>query len=147
MAALPNVTGMQIISQGDGYTTYNGRMWRGGLTALDVTQMYKIKLPEGSSCEITLNGTPITTDFPITINPGNNWIVFPLNESMEVSNAFAGFNASSGDKLSGQEGYTTYNGRMWRGGLTTLMPGQGYMYNSTATEPKTLVFPTNASKK
>ena len=147
VAALPNVTGMQIISQGDGYTTYNGRMWRGGLTALDVTQMYKIKLPEGSSCEITLNGTPITTDFPITINPGNNWIVFPLNESMEVSNAFAGFNASSGDKLSGQEGYTTYNGRMWRGGLTTLMPGQGYMYNSTATEPKTLVFPTNASKK
>ena len=144
--ALPGVAQIQIISQGNGFTTYNGRMWRGSLTSLDVNQMYKIKLPDGTSCEIVLNGMPIATDLPITINPGNNWIIFPLSESMAVNDAFAGYNAISGDKLSAQESFTTYNGRMWRGGLTTLMPGQGYMYNSKATEPQTLIFPT-ASKK
>ena len=144
--ALPGVAQIQIISQGNGFTTYNGRMWRGSLTSLDVNQMYKIKLPDGTSCEIVLNGMPIATDLPITINPGNNWIIFPLSESMAVNDAFAGYNAISGDKLSAQESFTTYNGRLWRGGLTTLMPGQGYMYNSKATEPQTLIFPTSSKK-
>ena len=141
--ALPGSSGMKIISQGDGYTQYNGSTWRGGLRTLDLAQMYRIEVP--SACEITLTGNLVNmAENTVTINPGNNWIAFPLNTSMSVDEAFAGFPAP-GDKISSQgDGYTQYNGRVWRGGLQNLDPGKGYIYNSTATGTKTLVFPSSS---
>ena len=144
--ALPGVAGMKITSQSDGYIQYNGSMWRGGLRTLDVSQMYRIEV--SSACEITVTGMPVDpVEHPVTISNGNNWIAFPLGTSMSVNNAFAGFPAI-GDKISSQgNGYTQYNGSVWRGGLQTLEPGKGYIYNSTATGNKTFVFPINPNKR
>ena len=135
--ALP---GTQIMIQGmDGYTTYNGVRWRGSLNSLDVVQMYMITV--ASSCEITLEGMPIDpAEHPITIRNGVNWIGFPFQADMAISDAFAGF-AVANDMVQGSEGYTTYNGTRWRGSLSNLVPGRGYLYNSAASENRTLVFP------
>jgi hypothetical protein len=60
---------------------------------------------------------------------------------MTVTDAFAGF-AVNGDVLKAKDKYTTYNGTRWRGTLTNLEPGKGYIYNSTASEQKPFVYPT-----
>ena len=135
-----------IQSKDNGLTTYNGTRWRGTLNTLDVNQMYMITVD--AACEITLEGMPINPEeHPITIHNGANWIAFPLAQSMALSNAFAGFNAAGGDVVNSKNsGLSTYNGTRWRGQLTTLVPGEGYIYNSTAAEDKTLIFPANTSK-
>ena len=143
VAALPGSTGMKISSQGSGFTQYNGSTWRGGLRVLNLTQMYRIEVP--SACEITLTGQSVdSSEHPVTISNGNNWIAFPLSTSMSVNNAFMGFPAP-GDKISSQgDGFTQYNGSTWRGGLRTLEPGKGYIYNSTSTDTKTFIFPSSS---
>jgi hypothetical protein len=130
-----------IKSRNNGYTTYSGSLWRGTLSSLDVTQMYMIQA--NTACEITLQGTPVNpAEHPVTIRPGVNWIAFPLDASMSVTNAFAGFAVANDAIKSRSNGYTTFNGSMWRGSLNTLQPGQGYMYYSNSTETKTLIFQT-----
>ena len=141
LEAMPGATSIMIKSQNNGNSTYNGSRWRGTLTTLDVTQMYRIKVE--ADCEITLTGMPIDpVEHPITIANGANWIGFPFSESMTLTNAFAGF-AVSGDKVTSQEGLSTYTTR-WRGAFSTLEPGKGYIYNSNVQEDRTLVFPTSA---
>lgn len=138
--ALP---GTSITIKGkDAATTYNGIRWRGQLTTLEVTQMYRISV--SADCEITIEGTSINpAEHPVTISNGANWIGFPFRESMSLSDAFAGF-AVSGDVVKSKgNGIATYNGTTWRGTLETLVPGQGYIYNSAATGTRTFTFPTS----
>ena len=132
-----------IQSKDEGLTTYNGTRWRGSLSTLDVTQMYMVTVE--TACEIELEGMPINpADHPVIIHNGANWIAFPLSESMTITNAFAGFNVVSGDVVNSKSnGLATYTNR-WRGTLTTLEPGEGYIYNSAATEDRVLTFPASA---
>ena len=141
VSVLPGTT-IIITSQSSGSTTYNGIRWRGNLSTIDVAQMYKISVD--ANCEITLTGTPIDPiEHPIIILKGANWIVFPLSEPMTLSDAFAGF-AVSGDMVTGQSGTATYNGTRWRGVISTLEPGQGYVYTSSVAGSRTFTFPTSA---
>ena len=126
-------------------TTYNGSSWRGTLT-WDVSRMYYIQVP--ADCEITLTGMPINpADHPVAIAPGANWIAFPLDETMQPATAFANF-AITNDVVKSKTGSTKRlaNGN-WRGtNFPGLEPWKGYVYNSVASETKTLVFPTSSSK-
>ena len=133
-----------IQSKDNGMATYNGTRWRGTLSTLDLTQMYLITVP--GDCEIVLEAMRINpTEHSITIHNGANWIPYLLSESMPITDAFAGLAAQNGDVVNSKNnGLTTYNNR-WRGQLTTLVPGQGYIYNSTATEDKTFTY--SSSKK
>ena len=142
VAAMP-VNGVAIAAQNGGRTTYNGGRWRGALNSLDVSQMYKITVPE--ACEVTVEGMPIDpAAHPVIIRGGLNWIAFPFMESMTIADAFAGF-ATNGDQVkSMNDGQTTYNGGRWRGALNTLVPGKGYIYNSAVNSNRTFVFPSNA---
>ena len=138
VAAVPG-TNITISSQNNGSATYNGSTWRGTLSTLDVTQMYKIKT--AANCQLVLTGAALVpAEHPITIHNGANWIGFPLNVSMSLSDAFAGF-AVSGDMVRSKDGSATYTNQ-WRGTLNTLVPGQGYIYKSAATGNRTFTFPT-----
>jgi hypothetical protein len=124
------------------YNPSNGR-WTGRLT-WDVTNMYIITV--GEACEITIQGMPVDpAEHPITIKNGSNYIAFPLDESMSVTNAFAGF-AVNGDVIKSRNATSTYVRNRWSGGVQNLTPGQGYIYVSGQTEDRPLVFPTSASK-
>ena len=140
--ALPN-TSITIQSQTQN-TTYNpnNNRWSGRLTSLDITQMYMITVT--AACEVTLEGLPINpTEHPVTITNGANWIAFPLSESMTVTNAFTGF-AVPGDVIQSQTQNANYNNGRWMGQLSTLEPGQGYIYKSSVQNDRTLVFPSGA---
>ena len=140
LSALNNASGIKITSQSNGYTIWNGSSWKGSLSPFEVSQMYVIDVP--SACEITLEAMPIDpAEQLITIFPGFNWIGFPLNTSMSVEDAFAGF-AVSGDKISSKSQNAIYTGIRWEGTLNTLVPGQGYMFESSQTGNRTFIFPS-----
>lgn len=141
-AALPNATSITIKSK-NGYTIYNGTVWRGLLTTMDVALMYMIQVPE--ICEITLRGMPINpANHPITITAGANWIGFPFSESIPVATAFAGFPAACNEAIKSRNSYTTYNGAMWRGQLIIFESGKGYIYNSNVSGTRVLTYPSPA---
>ena len=134
-----------IQSQGDGYVKSilrNGRiLWGGALSSINNEEMYKI----GTKyiCEATMEGVATNpAEHPITINKGWNWIGFPCSESVSVNVAMSGFTPKNNDVIKGIHSYATFSNGTWSGTLNTLEPGQGYMYGSKSSRPKTLVFQT-----
>ena len=143
VAALPSSTiTIQSQTQNASYTPNNNR-WTGRLTYLDVTQMYKINV--SIDCEITLAGTPINLiEHSVIIQNGNNWIGYPLHETMSVNDALVGFPAVNGDIIQSQKNNSVFTRGAWRGALMNLEPGQGYIFQSTVQEDRTLTFPAGA---
>ena len=128
-----------IKSKGKGQTSYNGAVWVGALKTLDLSQMYEIKV--ANACTVTLEGARTNpAAHPATIKNGVNWIAYPLDETMSVATAFAGFPVSGDNVKSKDGGQATWNGVMWLGALKNLVPGTGYLYISKATDDKTLTF-------
>ena len=124
-------------TQNTSYNPGNGR-WTGRLT-WDLANMYIINV--GEACEITLEGMPVDpAEHPIIIKNGSNYIAFPLDETMSVTNAFAGF-AVNGDVIKSRNGSSSYIRGRWNGNVQNLAPGQGYIYVSGQAEDRTLVFP------
>ena len=117
--------------------------WTGRLTSLDLSQSFRIQVAE--ACEITMQGLPVDpADHPATVVNGANWIAFPLNGNMTLTNAFAGF-AVNNDVIKSKGGTSQYKNGRWMGSsLTTLEPGQGYIYKSASSDTRTLVFPASA---
>jgi hypothetical protein len=140
--ALPNANNITIKSQRNGQSMFSGNRWRGSLDSLDVALMYQITVPE--SCEIMLEGLEVDPAMhPVIIKNGPNWIAFPFCESMSLTEAFGDF-PISGDRIqSKSNGQANYTNR-WRGALNTLVPGQGYIYNSAAAGDRILTFPTSS---
>ena len=132
-----------IQSQNDGYVKSvlrNGNViWGGQLSSINNEEMYKI----GTKyvCEATMEG--VVTDpanHPITISKGWNWIGFPIDHSVSVSEALSGFRPKNNDVIKGLNSVATFSNGTWSGTLNTLEPGQGYMYGTKSNTPKILVF-------
>ena len=131
-----------VIKAKNSSTTWNGHRWLGTLNGFDVYQMYQVKVE--AACQITLEGLPIApAEHPVTFSNGVNWIGFPLNESMPLSEAFVGFPATQ-DVVKSKAASATWNGQRWVGQLTNLVPGQGYIYKSSQSGDRTFTFPTGA---
>ena len=137
--------GISIVAQGGGSVDYNAAYdaWDGDFTELDLAKMYEINMAE--TIELALNGAALDpTQVPVTLQPNWNWIGYPLQGSMNLSDALSGFTPVLGDIIKSKEsGFSLYNGSSWSGGLNTLMPGQGYMYYSNATAAVTFTYPAN----
>jgi phage anti-repressor protein len=133
--------GVSIESRNDGMTEFDGEDWFGDMDDVGIynEQMYLIQT--NAACTIQLQGKPArATNHPITINPGWNWIGYPCDQEMNIADAFANFEAEEGDQLESKAGYTEFDGEDWFGEIETLMPGHGFLYYSTSTVPKTLIF-------
>ena len=147
IATAVGTSGTATIKSKNGSITYSNGHWResGSTTmTLDIRQMYKIQT--STACQITLTGVPVNpAAYEITVTPGNNWIGFPCGESMSVTEAFSGLNPADGDVIKGMNGNARYSNGNWRSqGLSILEPGQGYIYQSNATESKTFTYGMNA---
>ena len=140
VAALPG-TQMVIKAKNNEQLTYTGTKWKGNMASLDVAQMYMIQVASASTISVA-GLRVVSAEHPVTIVPGANWIAFPLSTSMTPTEAFAGF-ALIGDVIKNKDNQSAaYNGTKWKGSLTTLEPGKGYIFTSSQTNDRTLVFPT-----
>ncbi len=119
-------------------------LWLGELTAIHNEQMYMIQTNAVSNIVMTGLRTA-SSNHPITINKGWNWIGYPCDQSVPINTAMNGFNAEDGDQIKSRNGFADYlaDMEMWLGSFDNLEPGQGYMYMSNSNDPKTLVYQTN----
>ena len=143
--------GIIIKSRDSGYVEayeYNGETnWYGTLSSIANEQMYKIRT--NAPCSATIVGYAADpSNHPISIGSGWNWIGYPYGEEVSVEEAMGGFTPESNDIIKGRDGYTTYYSdgsyNMWYGTLNTFEPGNGYMYRSNSSTPKTLVLQTGS---
>ena len=131
--------GTATITAQNGSITYRNGQWRGnGVTSLDIRKMYEIQT--SVTCEIELTGMEVNpADYEITIVPGNNWIGYLPSEGMTLSEAFGTFPVN-GDVIKSRNYSATYRNGQWRGQLTSLQPGQGYVYVSNASGNRTFTY-------
>ena len=118
--------------------------WVGSLTEekFDIARLYMVSV--ANAAEIVLEGIAINAEeHPVTIPAnGSVWFAYPLNESKTPAVVFSDFGIN-GDVIKGQFGSARCIGTNWVGTLTTLLPGQGYIYTSKASQDRTLVFPSS----
>ena len=132
--------GTAIIKSQTTSIIYSNETWIPNNMAFDIREMYKIQVSE--ACAITLTGVPVNpSEELITIYPGNNWIGFPSGASMTVDAAFSSLSPVDGDIVKSQMGSSVYSSVVgWVGTVTTIEPGQGYVYRSNASSNKTFYF-------
>ena len=134
--------GLQI-KNGNISTEYDSEWgWFGDLDEVGITNEEMIMIKTANACTLELQGTPTNPAIhPITIYPGWNWIGYPCAEEMTLEEAFYNFTPEVDDKIKNSEGTSEYDAEWgWFGDVETLVPGQGFMYYSASTVPKTLVF-------
>ncbi len=138
--------GIQVKSQ-FAFSNYETGDWSGGLNTVSTGNMYMIKMSEPT--ELSMSGIIVEpSEFPIVLNPNWKWIPYSVSVPMDVTTAFAGFTPHDGDIVKSQEGFTQYyEGLGWSGSLNTMTPGEGYMYQNTSGEEKTLYYPTTGEAK
>lgn len=76
------------------------------------------------------------TNTPIELHKGWNWISYPYAEEKRINEVLS--NASEGDYMTSQFGFSEFADGYWEGTLNSLIPGYGYIYKSSAD--KTLEF-------
>lgn len=108
--------------------------WKGSLTnsgGIKNEEMYKIKLQQADT--IAMQGSnPDPSTLPITIHTGWNWIGFISQKNIFLTDALGNFNASHGDLIKSQYNFSVYDRTAgWIGSLTSLKPGEGYMYKAS----------------
>ena len=130
------------IATSDDIAEYLGDGFWLGLEGYQWTNSEMIMVEVNEDCTVSLEGSVVNPSMvSITINPGWNWIGFPVGSEMSLEDALAGFEPELGDGIASYEGITEYIGT-WTGDFMTFVPGHGYLYYSASATPKTLVFST-----
>ena len=132
-----STNGLTIESQDNGSLTYENE-WSGNLTSLFAGEMYKIQVSE--ACSFTLSGMTLD-NIGITIDDDITWFGYTGTEA-SVSSVFGNtFQPAEGDKIIDQnEGFAIFEDGEWKGTLTTLHPGRGYIFISNNPEPRNRQF-------
>ena len=132
------VNGLAIMAEDGSTLNYANGLWNGTLESLVLGQMYRINT--SSPCEFTFTGTK-PASVQVSLARGVHWFGFTGSAPTAVGTVFGtAFGPVAGDKVVSQNGgFAIYNGTAWQGTLTTLLPGQGYVYVSQSNETKTLV--------
>ncbi len=137
---LSEQVGAQIKNNLHAVTNYE-QGWFGSLTNVSVKEMYKVKATADAT--FTHEGSYVNYDeCEIVLYPGWNYISYPVNEEMNLIDALAKLQPSSNDIIKTQDATATYVFGAWRGDLTTLTPGQGYMYKNASDEIKSFYYTT-----
>ncbi len=121
--------------------------WTGnGLDGFSNLSMYMFKLAKADTLKYW--GSKLTpSEIEIPIETGWNWISYSPNSNMTVDDAFGNYNPAHNDILKSQYAFAMYDQNMgWLGSLTYMVPGQGYMYNTT-NNGDFLIYPASGINK
>jgi len=140
--AISSVSNTAQIKSQTASITYSDGIWSGSLTDLENEKMYLLMTGGG---DISLTGVAADpSDHPIAITNGWNWIGFVSKSEIALDDALASLTPINGDMIKGQSSYACFNDGSWFGHLTSMTPGQGYLYLTSGTTD-TLIYPS-ASK-
>jgi PKD repeat protein len=139
IAAAVGTDGTASIKSQNGAITYRNGQWRGtAIQTLDIRQMYELQT--SVPCEITLMGAEVNpSDYEITIHNGVNWIGYLCGEGKTLNGAFGTFPVD-GDVVKSRDNSSVYHNGQWRGQLSGLEPGKGYIYESNTSSDRTFTY-------
>ena len=132
-----------VIKSQDYFVSYGAEEWAGTLLSLDNAQMYLVLV--NHDMPLTIAGSLSDPAAHLVIlKPGWNWIGYPVNTPMPLTEALSGIQPSQFDLIKSQVSFSSYDTLQggWTGNLQTLEPGQGYLYLSNKTENQSFVFPS-----
>ena len=81
---------------------------------------------------------------PIAILPGWNWIGYVSASDMAIEDALSSLEPNENDLIKSANKTASYNSSGWKGSLSVMEPGGGYMYYNGGMETQTLVYPASA---
>lgn len=95
-------------------------------------KMYKIKL--GIAQKLNIKGVPVNLNtWFIDLAQNWNWFPFVVSKNVPIADALANLTATDGDVIKSQSAFAIYSPAVgWKGTLSFLKTGEGYML-STAT--------------
>jgi len=119
----------------DGETIKDPRYgYTGTVSTLSPTELYKVEMSTGDNIQLT--GKLFNSALkPVPLVQGWNWIGYPMAGAMSVHEALVLLDADEDDCIVGQDGTAVYNDGLWRGTLTTLEPGKGYLLKTSSDKP------------
>lgn len=113
----------------------------GELSTLEPRQCYKVCIKDGQNVDAFNQKADYSPDaFEIQLAEKWNWIGFNYQFAHSLADALTPNAApASGDRIvSKDNGFAEYDGSAWTGTLTTLVPGEGYLYYSASEQENTL---------
>ena len=110
----------------------------GTLTAMEAGHMYKVQA--SATATYRTGGSLCDDRMPVMLQPGWNWVGYPVNGAQTLTTALADFLAEDDDQIIGQDGFAAYSNGAWTGTLSTLETGKGYLLFTR--QAKTLTFRT-----
>lgn len=116
-----------------GLTGWGGTIsLNGGLSA---SKMYRAKISNAQ--KILATGNPVSlasSTFSLTENW--NGLPYVANRNLSINEALAYLDASNGDQIKSQSQFAIYDGvtRKWKGNLTTMNVGEGYMIKTARAQ-------------
>ena len=121
--------------------------WFGQLTNADFNNESCYQINTSAACNVTMTGTYANpANHPIQLYSDWTWIGYPCGTEQAAATAFSGFTPMANDVLKDQFSFTVYYESFGWFPAYTMKPGTGYMYQSNATETRTLTFSNNGTK-
>ena len=113
----------------------------GALTDIEPGNMYKVQVSSSASLDIYGKVIDVTKNSQ-AIKKGYNWIGSLSGSVMSPDEAFADLQPEVGDMVKSRRAYAVYGSRgTWEGLLESIVPGEGYVYQSKADTTKTFHYP------
>lgn len=103
----------------------------GGITS---NKMYKIKL--SSSQNLNIKGIPVDLKtWFFNVSQNWNWLPFVVSKNVPIGEALANLEATEGDFIKSQSLFASYSNSIgWKGSLTYLKAGEGYMLKTNTAQ-------------
>ena len=128
------------------YSTTSG--WYGNLKATSSKKMYQIKTIE--DVEVNIHGKFFDVkEYKPILNKGWNYLSYPHTKELDIATALQGFSPVDNDLIKTLDGSMMYweDENLWlASGITKLVPGVGYMYQSNDPKTKQVSYTTVATR-
>lgn len=115
-----------IVGQGESYVKDGGDQWSGVLDGMNAAAGYKVRM--SAAADITLRGNLFDVATPVSVVQGWNWLGCPLYNATTTSVALKNYLPTEGDAIVGINAFAVYEDGRWVGTLTSLSPGQAYLF-------------------
>ena len=121
-----------VKSHTGGFAMHNhdSGQWLGSLSEMSSSKMYAVQTNDAFTLSVTGHRI-VTSEVPVTVEEGWNWVGYNAQGLMSVADALAGMAPQEGDIIKAQQGVAYYSSNRWNGSLKTLTPGKGYKISST----------------
>lgn len=121
----------------------NSSGWSGSISdsgGIFNNRMYKIKLAKEQN--LNIKGVQVNLNtWSFNLNQYWNWLPFVVSKNIPIGDALANYKASDGDLIKSQSSFAIYTVPIgWKGTLSYLKAGEGYMLKTNIAQ--TLTYPS-----